>query len=106
MDLRDGACSQVRGYNVGELATTRFFLEGAAELRVPVKGRTAYAFAEAAHDLNSSTSVIGNPTRYFGRPGAGVSLGAGIKLGAARLECATEGIARPTVFNIRFGERF
>ena len=96
----------MRGFNVGEVATTRFFLEGAAELRVPVKGRILYAFAEHATDLGSSASVKGNPTQYFRRPGSGTSVGAGVKLGAARLEVASEGLAIPTQINVRFGERF
>lgn len=91
---------------MGELASARYFVEGAAEVRLPLKGRTLYAFAETASDLGSSQSVLGNPTLYYKRPGSGSSMGLGIKLGAARLECATEGFAKPSVLNIRFGERF
>lgn len=71
-----------------------------------MKGRRLYAYAEGASDLNSSKQVLGNPTAYFNKAGSAVSLGAGIKLGAARIEAATEGLARPTVLNVRFGERF
>ncbi len=96
----------MRGYNVGEIAASRAYAEGAIELRVPVKGRRLYAFAEGASYLNSSRNVVGNPTAYFNKIGQAVSLGGGIKLGAARFEAATEGLTRPTVFNVRFGERF
>lgn len=61
--------SQVRGYNVGELAACRSFLEGAAELRVPVLGKTVYAFYEYGTDLGSSKLVKGNPTEYYRRAG-------------------------------------
>lgn len=96
----------MRGYNVGEIAASRAYAEGAVELRVPVKGRRLYAFAEGASDLNSSRNVVGNPTAYFNKVGSAVSLGGGIKLGAARFEAASEGLSKPTVFNVRFGERF
>ena len=82
----------MRGYNVGEIAASRAYAEGAVELRVPVKGRRLYAFAEGASDLNSSRNVVGNPTAYFNKIGQAVSLGGGIKLGAARFEAATEGL--------------
>lgn len=97
---------QVRGYQVGEVAATRGFLEGAVELRLPWKGRRFYTFAEGASDLGASEYVVGNPTGYFNKPGSASSFGLGVKLGAARLECATEGLTRPSVFNVRFGERF
>lgn len=104
--LRSASHAQVRGYNVGEIAASRAFAEGAVEVRVPVKGRRVYGFAEGASDLNTSRTVIGNPTAYFNKIGSALSLGAGIKLGAARFEAASEGFARPTVLNVRFGERF
>jgi len=97
---------QVRGYSVGEIGASRAFGEAALELRVPVKGRRLYAFAEGASDLGSSRMTKGNPTAYFSKAGSAFSLGAGVKLGAARVEAATEGLSKPTVFNIRFGERF
>ena len=96
----------MRGYQVGEVAAARAFLEGAVELRLPIKGRRLYTFAEGASDLGTSKLVLGDPTGYFDKPGSAFSLGAGIKLGAARLECATEGLSKPSVFNVRFGERF
>ena len=46
-----GGPYSVRGFNVGELATARRFVEAAAELRVPVFGRQAYAFIEHGTDL-------------------------------------------------------
>ena len=54
---------------MGELAACRSFLEGAAELRVPVLGKTVYAFYEYGTDLGSSKLVKGNPTEYYRRAG-------------------------------------
>ena len=65
---------QVRGYNVGELAASRSFAEGALELRVPVAGKTVYAFYEAGTDLGSSKHVKGNPTEYYRRAGRSAPL--------------------------------
>lgn len=71
-----------------------------------VTSNQAYAFYEYATDLGSSRLCRGNPTEYFRRAGAGGSLGAGLKLGAVRLEYATDRNAgKGTVF-VRFGERF
>ena len=55
----------------------------------------------------SSKLVRGNPTEYYRRPGSGTSLGGGVKLGAVRIEYATEGRSWDSgnVF-VRFGERF
>ena len=96
----------MRGYQVGEVAAARAFLEGALELRLPWKGRRFYTFAEGASDLGTSKLVLGNPTGYFDKPGSATSFGAGVKLGAARLEVASEGLSALKVFNVRFGERF
>ena len=75
-------------------------------LHAQVTSNQAYAFYEYATDLGSSRLCRGNPTEYFRRAGAGGSLGAGLKLGAVRLEYATDRNAgKGTVF-VRFGERF
>lgn len=99
-----GGPYSVRGFNVGELAACRRFLEAAVELRVPVFGRQVYAFFEHGTDLGSSAEVRGNPTEYYRRAGSGTSKGVGIKLGAVRAEYATDGKAG-AIF-MRFGERF
>lgn len=51
-----GGPYSVRGFNVGELAACRRFLEGAVELRVPVFGRQVYAFLEHGTDLGELNS--------------------------------------------------
>lgn len=101
-----GGPYSVRGYNVGELATCRSFLETAAELRLPVFGRQAYAFYETGSDLGSSKNCRGNPSQYYSRPGSGSSYGGGVKLGAVRFEYAVDGNAGKGCWFFRFGERF
>lgn len=101
-----GGPYSVRGYNVGELAACRRFAEAAAELRLPVLGRTLYAFAEAGSDLGSSKEVRGNPSAYFRRAGRGSSLGGGVKLGALRVEGVRDNNAGRWHVLLHYGERF
>ena len=101
-----GGPHSVRGYSLGELGVARRFAEAAVEARVPVKGATAFAFAEWASDLGSSGSVPGDPTGFYRRPGSGASLGAGVKAGAVRLEYATDANTGAGAAWVRFGERF
>ncbi|GAB4821994.1 hypothetical protein N2152v2_009040 [Parachlorella kessleri] len=101
-----GGPHSVRGYNYGELATCRRFLEGAVEVRVPVKGQQVYAFYERGTDLGSSKDVRGNPTEYFRRVGAGSSLGAGLKVGALRAEMVRDNNAGKWDLFLQYGERF
>ena len=62
-----GGPYSVRGFNVGELAACRRFLEAAVELRVPLFGRQVYAFMEHGNDLGAqpATSMWG---LNFGNP--------------------------------------
>lgn len=96
----------MRGYNIGELASCRRFVEAAAEVRVPVLGQQAYAFYEMGTDLGSSKEVSGNPTEYYRRVGRGSSMGAGIKFGALRAETARDNNKGNWNFFLAYGERF
>ncbi len=71
-----------------------------------VTSNQVYAFYEFATDLGSSRACRGNPTMYFRRAGGGSSLGAGLKLGAVRLEYATDRNEGKSTMFVRFGERF
>ena len=53
-----GGPYSVRGFNVGELAACRRFLEGAAELRVSVLGRQIFAFIEHGTDLGKHIAIL------------------------------------------------
>eukprot|EP00898_Chlorokybus_atmophyticus_P002019 jgi/Chlat1/2818/Chrsp187S02966 len=104
-----GGPYSVRGYNVGEIAVCRQFLEAAVELRAPIPRMNTYgyAFYEHATDLGSSEEVRGNPTTFFRRPGKGSSWGAGVKLGGAiRAEYIVDNNSGEGAVHLRFGERF
>lgn len=101
-----GGPYSVRGYNIGELASCRRFVEAAAELRAPVLGQQVYAFYEMGHDLNSSKEVAGNPTEYYRRVGKGASLGCGVKFGALRAEAVRDNNKGKWNMFLSYGERF
>lgn len=102
-----GGPYSVRGYNIGELAACRRFIEAAAELRVPLWGnKQAYLFTELGSDLGSSKEVAGNPTEYYRRVGRGSSIGAGMKLGALRAETARDNNKGKWNIFLCYGERF
>lgn len=70
----------VRGYNIGELAAARRYVEAAAELRVPVLGQQLFAFAEYGSDLGSSGEQLlciaaGTMGRYWIGPEKGAAPG-------------------------------
>lgn len=83
-----------------------FFLQLAAEIRIPIKGTHVYAFAEHGTDLGSSKDVKGNPTVVYRRMGQGSSYGAGMKLGLVRAEYAVDHNSGTGAVFFRFGERF
>jgi len=101
-----GGPHSIRGYNVGEVAACRKFVEVSGELRVPVAGQQVYGFYEFGSDLGSSKELRGNPTEYFRRAGSGVSWGGGLKLGPVRVEYAKDCNAGKGNFFLRFGERY
>ena len=101
-----GGPYSVRGYNIGELAACRRFVEAAVEARVPVLGKQAYAFYELGHDLGSSKEVAGNPTEYFRRVGQGSSIGAGLKFNALRAEAVRDNNKGKWHVLLSYGERF
>lgn len=102
-----GGPYSVRGYNIGELAACRRYVEGAVEARVPVLGHQAYVFYELGNDLGSSKEVNGNPTEYFRRVGQGSSVGAGVKVGGAlRAEAVRDNNKGKWHMLLSYGERF
>ena len=101
-----GGPYSVRGYNIGELAACRRYVEGAVEARVPLLGQQAYAFYEMGSDLGSSKEVAGNPTQYFRRVGQGSSMGGGMKLGALRAEAVRDNNKGKWHVLLAYGERF
>jgi len=52
----------IRGYREGSVGTATHFLEGTAEVRIPlVSNLQGTLFCDYGTDLNSGLDVIGNP---------------------------------------------
>ncbi len=76
-----GGSNSVRGYEDGEVASARSFLQASAEYRFPVFSIISGAlFADAATDLGSSGSVTGNPGGARGKSGSGFGYGVGTRI--------------------------
>ena len=84
----------MRGYNEGAVGTARKFVVGSAELVVPtgIEHMSASLFFDCGSDLNSGSSILGDPAGTRGKPGSGFGYGAGLQLaspfGPLRLEYA------------------
>ncbi len=97
-----GGTNSVRGYDEGAVGSGRRYAVGSAELLVPLVAPVAGAlFVDAGSDLDTGSSVLGDPAGTRGKPGAGAGAGAGVRLdspvGPLRLEYA---------FNDRGARRF
>nr|XP_043638224.1 protein TOC75-3, chloroplastic-like [Erigeron canadensis] len=101
-----GGPYSVRGYNPGEIGTSKKMLELAAEVRVPVKKAHVFAFAEHRNDLGSSKDVNGNATEVDARKGHGSSFGARVMIGPVRAEYAVNLNSEGGGLSFSFGDRF
>eukprot|EP01024_Parvocaulis_polyphysoides_P006314 TRINITY_DN1166_c1_g1_i2.p1 TRINITY_DN1166_c1_g1~~TRINITY_DN1166_c1_g1_i2.p1 ORF type:complete len:573 (-),score=95.89 TRINITY_DN1166_c1_g1_i2:1206-2924(-) len=106
-----GGPNSVRGYSVGELAACRRYAELSTELRVPIpiwknNWRQCYGFYDWGSDLNSSKTVMGNPSQVYRKPGSGSSYGTGAKFGPVRFEVARDCNMGQWNWLLRFGERY
>lgn len=106
-----GGGNSVRGYLEGSLATGRSFMINSAELRFPVFDPVGAAvFADYGTDLNSAAAVLGAPGIVRGRPGAGLGIGAGLRvqspLGALRIDYAFNSIGTASQVHFGLGEKF
>ncbi|OLP18184.1 hypothetical protein BST81_12435 [Leptolyngbya sp. 'hensonii'] len=105
-----GGVNSVRGYEEGALGSGRSFVQATAEYRFPVFSIIGAAlFFDAATDLGTGNSVIGNPAGVRGKPGSGFGYGLGIRiqspLGPIRIDYGIndQGGSR---FQFGIGERF
>lgn len=87
-----GGTNSVRGYEEGDVGSGRSFIQATAEYRFPLftsfLGGTV--FVDAATDLGSGSSILGDPAGVRGKPGSGFGYGLGVRintpLGALRLD--------------------
>jgi outer membrane protein insertion porin family len=76
-----GGSNSVRGYEDGEVASARSFLQASAEYRFPVFSIIRGAlFVDAATDLGSSGSVTGDPGGARNKSGSGFGYGVGTRI--------------------------
>lgn len=76
-----GGVNSVRGFGEGDLGSARSFVQASAEYRFPVLSFLGGAvFVDAATDLGSGSSVIGNPAGARDKPGSGFGYGAGVRI--------------------------
>lgn len=76
-----GGSNSVRGYDEGELAAARTFLQATAEYRFPIFSVISGAlFVDAATDFGTQSSVRGNPGGARNKPGSGIGYGLGVRI--------------------------
>jgi outer membrane protein insertion porin family len=105
-----GGSNSVRGYEDGEVASARSFLQASAEYRFPVFSIIRGAlFVDAATDLGSSGSVTGDPGGARGKSGSGFGYGVGPRIqspiGPIRLDYGWNDRGESKL-HFGFGERF
>ncbi|NET34748.1 MAG: BamA/TamA family outer membrane protein [Cyanothece sp. SIO1E1] len=105
-----GGSNSVRGFDEGDVATSRSFIQATAEYRFPVFSFLGAAlFVDAATDFGTSDDVPGDPGGVRDKPGGGVGYGVGVRvrspLGPIRVDFGlnNEGDSQ---FHFGIGERF
>jgi outer membrane protein insertion porin family len=105
-----GGSNSVRGYGEGELGTGRSYVQFSAEYRFPLFSIVGGAlFLDAASDLGTASSVLGEPAVIREKPGSGFGYGIGVRvqtpLGPIRVDYGlnNEGDSR---IHFGIGERF
>ncbi|MGF1512812.1 MAG: BamA/TamA family outer membrane protein [Elainellaceae cyanobacterium] len=86
-----GGTDSVRGYDAGDLAAGRSFLQATAEYRFPLFSIVGGAlFADFGTDLGTGSDVPGEPGEVRDKPGTGFGYGLGVRvnspLGAIRVD--------------------
>ncbi|MGI0485696.1 BamA/TamA family outer membrane protein [Pantanalinema rosaneae CENA516] len=76
-----GGSNSVRGYDEGDLAAARSFVQASIEYRFPIFSIISGAlFVDAATDFGSQSSVPGDPGGVRRKPGSGFGYGAGVRI--------------------------
>ena len=105
-----GGTNSVRGYNEGDVGSGRSYALASIEYRFPIISIIGGAlFLDAATDLGSGSSVIGNPAGIRGKPGSGYGYGVGIRVqspvGAIRIDYGINDRGNNRI-HFGIGERF
>lgn len=76
-----GGSNSVRGYDAGDVGSSRSYVLATAEYRFPILPIVGgVVFADFASDLGSGDTVLGNPAGARNKPGAGFGYGAGVRV--------------------------
>jgi outer membrane protein insertion porin family len=76
-----GGSNSVRGYDAGDVGSSRSYVLATAEYRFPILPIVGgVVFADFASDLGSGDTVLGNPAGVRNKPGAGFGYGAGVRV--------------------------
>lgn len=102
-----GGTNSIRGYPEGGVGTARHYVEGTAELHIPLIGNLqGTLFADYGTDIGSKGTIIGNPGNNTQKPGKGHGRGLGIRIdspvGPLRLEWAWNDLGA-TRFHVGLG---
>jgi len=105
-----GGSNSVRGYEEGALGSGRSYIQATVEYRFPIFAVVGGAlFLDAATDLGSGSSVLGDPAGVRGKPGSGFGYGLGVRiqtpLGPLRLDYGINDLGESRV-HFGIGERF
>lgn len=105
-----GGANSVRGYDEGDLGSTRYFVQGTVEYRFPIFSIFSGAlFVDGAYGFGSQGLVPGNPGGIRNKPGAGFGYGIGVRvqspLGPIRVDFGVNDQG-DTQINFGIGERF
>lgn len=105
-----GGANSVRGYDEGDLAATRYFVQATVEYRFPIFSIFSGAlFVDGAYGFGSQGLVPGNPGGIRDKPGQGFGYGVGVRvqspLGPIRVDLGINDQGDRRI-NFGIGERF
>lgn len=105
-----GGSDSVRGYDPGDVASSRSYFLLSAEYRFPIyKFIGGAVFADFGSDLGSSDNVLGEPGVQRDKPGTGAGFGAGVRvnspLGILRLDFGVN-VEGDTKLQFGLGQKF
>ncbi len=105
-----GGPNSVRGYGVGDVATSRSYFLASAEYRFPIyRFIGGVVFTDFASDLGTSDEVLGEPGVQRRKPGTGAGFGVGVRVNSPfGIIRADFGITNQgdTRLQFGFGQRF
>jgi outer membrane protein insertion porin family len=105
-----GGSNSIRGYEEGDVAAGKSFIQATLEYRFPVFSVVSGAlFVDAGTDFGTGKDIKGNPAGLRNKPGSGIGYGLGVRiqspLGPIRIDYGF-GDRGQSRFHFGIGERF